>query len=98
MRRRDFISLLGSTAAAWPLAARAQQPHRVRRIGVLMAFTAGDAEGLYRARTIAQELQELGWRDNDSAQIDYRWPGSDAQRITSSRKRVSQLETGRPNR
>ena len=58
MRRREFVSLICG-AAAWPLAARAQQPDRVRRIGVLMGFTAGDAEGLDRARTIAQELQDL---------------------------------------
>jgi putative ABC transport system substrate-binding protein len=90
MRRREFVSLICG-AAAWPLAVRAQQPHRVRRIGVLMAFTAGDAEGLYRARTIAQELQELGWRDNDSAQIDYRWPGGDTEQIQALARELVSL-------
>jgi putative tryptophan/tyrosine transport system substrate-binding protein len=90
MRRREFVSLICG-AAAWPLTVRAQQPHRVRRIGVLMGFTAGDAEGLYRARTIAQELQELGWRDNDSAQIDYRWPGGDTEQIQALARELVSL-------
>jgi len=90
MRRREFVSLICG-AAAWPLAVRAQQPHRVRRIGVLMAFTAGDAEGLYRARTIAQELQDLGWRDNYSARIDYRWPGSDPEQIQALARELVSL-------
>jgi putative ABC transport system substrate-binding protein len=90
MRRREFVSLICG-AAAWPLTVRAQQPHRVRRIGVLMAFTAGDAEGLYRARTIAQELQDLGWRDNYSARIDYRWPGSDTEQIQALARELVSL-------
>src|SRR4029077_17405734 len=90
MRRREFGSLICG-AAAWPLAVRAQQPHRVWRIGVLMAFTAGDAEGLSRARTIAQELQDLGWRDNYSARIDYRWPGSDPEQIQALAKDLVSL-------
>ena len=90
MRRREFVSLICG-AAAWPLAVRAQQPHRVRRIGVLMAFTAGDAEGLYRSRTIAQELQDLGWRDNYSARIDYRWPGSDPEQIQALARELVSL-------
>src|SRR4249919_1203605 len=90
MRRREFVSLICG-AAAWPLAVRAQQPHRVRRIGVLMAFTAGDAEGLDRSRTIAQELQDLGWRDNYSARIDYRWPGSDPEQIQALAKDLVSL-------
>jgi putative ABC transport system substrate-binding protein len=90
MRRREFVSLTCG-AAAWPLAVRAQQPHRVRRIGVLMAFTAGDAEGLYRARTIVQELQDLGWRDNYSARIDYRWPGSDPEQIQALARELVSL-------
>jgi putative ABC transport system substrate-binding protein len=59
MRRREFLSLVGSTAVAWPLAARAQQPERVRRIGLLMG-TADDREGQARVTAIKQGLQELG--------------------------------------
>jgi putative ABC transport system substrate-binding protein len=91
MRRREFITLLGGAAAVWPLAARTQQRDRVRRIGVLMAFTAGDAEGLYRARTIAEELQNLGWRDNYSARIDYRWPGGDTEQIEALARELVSL-------
>jgi putative ABC transport system substrate-binding protein len=90
MRRREFVSLICG-AAAWPLAARAQQPGRVRRIGVLMGFTAGDAEGLERARTIAQELQNRGWRDNYSARIDYRWPGGDTEQIQALARELVSL-------
>ena len=61
MRRRDFITLLGS-AAAWPVTARAQQPDRMRRIGVLMALAAGDPEGQARIKVFEQGLNELGPR------------------------------------
>ena len=61
MRRREFITLLGGAAAAWPLAARAQQGERMRRIGVLMTLAAGDPEGQARVAAFAQGLQQLGW-------------------------------------
>ena len=61
MKRREFITLLGGAAAAWPLAARAQQGGRVRRIGVLMSQAADDPEGLRRVSAFAQGLQEHGW-------------------------------------
>ena len=63
MRRREFITLLGGTAAAWPLAARAQQPERVRRIGVLMTSAADDPEGRPASRRSCRGLQQLGWTD-----------------------------------
>ena len=91
MRRREFITLLGGAAATWPFTVRAQQSHRVRRIGVLMGFTAGDAEGMERARTIEQELQKLGWRDNYSARIDYRWPGGDTEQIQALARELASL-------
>jgi putative ABC transport system substrate-binding protein len=80
MRRREFITSLGA-AAAWPLLARAQQSDRVRRIGVLMAASADDAD--YRARFAAfqQGLQELGWSDGRNMRIDIRWPAADADQI-----------------
>jgi putative ABC transport system substrate-binding protein len=62
-RRRQFITLLGSAAAAWPLAARAQQPERMRRIGVLMSLAVDDPEGQARLTAFLQSLQELGWAD-----------------------------------
>jgi len=76
MTRRAFITLLGGGAAAWPLAARAQQAERVRRIGVLMSTAAGDAEGRARIAAFLDELQKLGWIDGGSARIDTRWPTS----------------------
>jgi ABC-type uncharacterized transport system substrate-binding protein len=80
MKRRDFITLLGGTAAAWPLAARAQQPERVRRIGLLMG-TADDPEGQARVTALKQGLQELGWTDGRNIQIETRFGAADAARI-----------------
>ena len=61
MRRREFITLLGGAAAAWPLASHAQQPERMRRIGVLMLYPENDPEGQLRATAFRQGLQKLGW-------------------------------------
>src|SRR5262249_778006 len=72
VKRREFITLLGS-AAAWPLAARAQQPERMRRIGVLTYWTADDAEGQARLAAFAQALEQLGWSDGRNLRIDTRW-------------------------
>ena len=79
MRRRQFITLLGG-AAACPLAARAQQIERVRRIGLLMGM-ADDGEGQARVRALKQGLQELGWTDGDNIQIETRFGTADAGRI-----------------
>src|ERR1700751_5992090 len=78
MRRRQFITLLGG-AAAWPLAARAQQTDRIRRIGVFMNLAADDPEGQARNTAFVQALQQLGWTDGRNARIDTRCgtdPGS----------------------
>jgi putative ABC transport system substrate-binding protein len=72
VRRREFISLLGG-AAAWPFAARAQQPERMRRIGMLIANAESDPEGQIRAATFRQDLQKLGWTEGRNIRIDYRW-------------------------
>ena len=80
MRRRDFVTLLGGAAAAWPLAASAQQPERMRRIGVLMNTVSDDAEGQARLAAFHQGLQQLGWTVGHNVQIDYRWGGDDAER------------------
>jgi putative ABC transport system substrate-binding protein len=87
MKRRAFIGLLGG-AAAWPCAARAQQGDRIRRIGVLMSQLTGDPEGQARVAALQQTLQELGWTDGRNARIDYRWSGSDFERI---RKHAAEL-------
>jgi putative ABC transport system substrate-binding protein len=80
VRRRAFITLIGG-AAAWPLAARAQQGERMRRIGVLYALIAGDAEAEARNRVFEQGLRALGWTVGQDLKIDYRMAGGDADRI-----------------
>jgi putative ABC transport system substrate-binding protein len=82
MRRREFITLLGGAAAAWPLAASAQQDERMRRIGVLTAATpADDPDGQARLAAFLQVLQQLGWTDGRNLRIDYRWGLGDANNI-----------------
>jgi putative tryptophan/tyrosine transport system substrate-binding protein len=78
MRRRDFFTLLGGAAAAWPLAARAQQGERMRRISVLMNLSADDPEGQARIAAFHQGLQEWGWTLGRNARIDVRWGAVDA--------------------
>jgi putative ABC transport system substrate-binding protein len=80
--RRAFITLLGG-AAAWPLAARAQQGERMRRIAVLMPLAADDLEGKARVAAFMQKLQQLGWTDGRNVQIDTRWGAADADRYRS---------------
>ena len=75
--RREFITLLGGAAAAWPLAARAQQTERTRRIGVLTVFSKSDPEGQRRIAALLQRLQELGWADGRNVRIEFRWAGGD---------------------
>jgi ABC-type uncharacterized transport system substrate-binding protein len=82
VKRREFITLLGGAAAAWPLAVRAQQQgERVRRIGVLMTLAADDPEGQARLTAFVQGLQELGWTVGHNVRIDYRWASGDADNI-----------------
>ena len=78
MKRREFITLLGGAAAAWPLAARAQQPERVPRIGVLMASAADDPENQARMAAFLQGLAQLGWTDGRNVRIDTRWATTNA--------------------
>ena len=77
MRRREFLGVLGG-ATMWPLAARAQQGERMRRIGVLMSLAAEDPEGQARLTAFVQGLQELGWTDGRNVRIDTRWSAADA--------------------
>src|SRR5262249_45366464 len=81
VQRREFISLLGGAAAAWPLAARAQSSERVRRIGALMDLAADDPESPARVAAFARGLQEFGWIEGRNIQIDYRWGGGDMDRV-----------------
>src|SRR6516164_5469080 len=80
MKRREFITLLGGAAAAWPLTARAQQSERMRRVGVLMNLAVDDLEAPARVTALAQGLQQLGWTDGRNLRIDYRWAAGDPDR------------------
>ena len=88
IERRKFLATLGGAAVAWPLAARAQQGERIRRVGVLMNLASDDAEGQARLAAFHQGLQQLGWTVGRNVQIDYRWGAGDADRI---RKFAAQL-------
>ena len=81
MRRRDFIKVIAGSAVAWPLAARAQQPERMRRIGVLMSLAADDPEGQARIAAFLQGLAQLGWTDGRNVRIDLRWGAGNADDI-----------------
>jgi ABC-type uncharacterized transport system substrate-binding protein len=88
MKRREFITLLGGAAAAWPVAARAQQRERMRRIGVLMNLAPDDAEGQARLAAFLQGLQEAGWAVGRNAQIEIRWAGGNAEQM---RRQVTEM-------
>jgi putative ABC transport system substrate-binding protein len=81
MRRREFIALLGASAGAWPLAARAQQDGRVRHIGMLIPGDENDPEAKRRVSAFTQALADLGWTDGRNLRIDPRWAGADISRI-----------------
>src|SRR5262245_1150260 len=94
VRRREFITLLGG-AAAWSLAARAQQGERVRRVGVLFgANAAGDVEGQARIDAFRQAMELLGWAIGRNLQIEYRWGGADAANL---RKFAAELAAFAPD-
>src|SRR5215475_299346 len=80
IRRREFITLLGG-AASWPLAARAQQRERLRRIGVLMSFGENDPTEKAFVSAFTQALGGLGWTDGRNVRMDFRWGGGDINRI-----------------
>ena len=73
MNRRKFITLVGGTVITWPLAARAQQPRQVRRIGILMPYPKNDAESQSYVRAFRQELARLGWSEGGNVQFHERW-------------------------
>ena len=78
VKRREFITLLGSGAVAWPLGARAQQPERMRRIGVLMSYAEDNPVGQARLAAFLEGLRQLGWADGRNVRIDSRWGAGDA--------------------
>jgi putative ABC transport system substrate-binding protein len=80
MRRREFITLVGGATVAWPLAARAQQPERMRRIGVLMNTAADAPQGQVRLAAFKQALQQLGWSEGRNVRIDTHWGANDIER------------------
>jgi putative tryptophan/tyrosine transport system substrate-binding protein len=94
-RRRDFITVLGGAAAAWPMAASAQQPNRVRRVAVLVSgLPADDPEWQSRGTAFVQGLQELGWSEGRNIRIEYRWGLNDQER---ARKAAAELAAFNPD-
>jgi putative ABC transport system substrate-binding protein len=81
IRRREFVTLLGGAAATWPLALRAQQPERMRRVGALMNTAVNSADGQARFAAFVDGLQQLGWTDGRNARLDVRWAAGDPERI-----------------
>jgi putative ABC transport system substrate-binding protein len=94
MRRREFITLVGGAAAAWPLAARAQQPQRMRRIGVLLPATADDIVFQARNGVFLQGLALLGWTIGHNVQVDTRWAATNA---TNIRRHAAELSALAPD-
>src|SRR3984893_14958491 len=92
MQRREFIAGLGSAAAAWPAVARAQQPDRMRRIGVLMAIDENDPEGKARLSGFTQGLAELGWTDGRNLRMDVRWGAGNVDRERVFAKELVDLQ------
>ena len=83
MKRREFITLLGGAAAAWPVVARAQQPGKIARVGVLMGYAKGDPEAEGWVRGLIQGLHERRWVEGSNIRIDYRWPSENAGNMSS---------------
>jgi putative ABC transport system substrate-binding protein len=91
MKRREFITLLGGAAAAWPLTVHAQQGDRVRRIGILMPFPPTNAEAQARVRAFREELRKRGWATGVNAQFDERWTGDNMDFIRSAATNLVEL-------
>jgi hypothetical protein len=98
MRRREFIAGLGSSAIAWPLAARAQQSGRVRRIGVLMGYGETDPGPKSWFSGFTQGLAELGWTDGRNLRMDARWCGADLAQAQMFAKELVELQPNDPDR
>ena len=94
MKRREFITMLGVSAAAWPLAARAQQAERMRRIGVFTGLTESDASVQPMVAAFRGALAKLGWTEGSNVLIEYHWGGGDADKM---RRQAAQLATLAPD-
>src|SRR3954466_7634282 len=92
IRRREFITLLGGAAASWPLAARAQQGDRLRRIGVLMSYAKSDPDGGGFVAAFRERLQQLGWLEGRDIRIDDRWAALDAEALQRFAKELIALQ------
>jgi putative ABC transport system substrate-binding protein len=92
MQRRNFIRLLGGAAVAWPFAARAQQPDRMRRIGVMMGYAEDDPEAQTRLAAFKQGLLTLGWSEGRNLKIDVRWASGDTDRATAFARELVALQ------
>jgi putative ABC transport system substrate-binding protein len=92
MRRREFITLLGGAAATWPLTARAQQPDRMRRLGLLIGYAENDPLSQPWIAAFLKGLSELGWSDNRNLHIDYRWASADVDRFKQFAKELVALK------
>jgi putative tryptophan/tyrosine transport system substrate-binding protein len=92
MKRREFIGLIPGAALAWPLAARAQQQDRVRRIGVLMAYTKDDLEDQQRVTALQDGLKQLGWNEGRNIRSEFRWYAGDPERARSAAKELLDLK------
>src|SRR5262245_12124488 len=84
MKRREFITLLGGAAAAWPTVARGQQGERMRRVGVITHFAADDRAAETHLGAFRQGLQQLGWSEGRNVGIEYRWAAGDPERVRRS--------------
>jgi putative ABC transport system substrate-binding protein len=91
VKRRDFITLLGGTIMAWPLAARAQRSESVRRIVVMMSNAQDDPEGKARATALRQGLHEFGWTEGRNLRIEWYWSGNNLDRIRASTAEIASL-------
>ena len=92
MRRREFMTLLGGAAAAWPLVARAQQPARLPLVAILRSEVAGDSEGLRNSAALVQGLQALGWTEGRNVRIEKRWAGGSVDAMKALARELVALE------
>jgi putative ABC transport system substrate-binding protein len=88
MRRREFLGVLGSAAAAWPAVARAQQASPVRRIGILMGGAEGDSQSEAGLAALTTALRQLGWTDGQNIRIDIRWASGNVERMKAFAKEL----------